>query len=59
MPHHAAKLRHCISHFEQLLREETDPEVARVYQAELATDRAWLADIERRHSQPVACCVSA
>lgn len=47
MPDCADKLRHCISRFERLLHERPDPELARVYAAELAADRAWLNQIER------------
>jgi hypothetical protein len=47
MPDYADKLRHCISRLERLLREGADPELARVYLAELTADRACLTAIER------------
>jgi len=45
MPDRVDKLRQCIARFERLLRDEANPEVARVYAAELAADRVWLAAI--------------
>jgi len=54
MIQYAEKLRGCIARFERL-RESADPELARVYAAEIAANRAMLTDIEQRYAlQPHA-----
>ena len=47
MPQFADKLRRGIARLERLLAEAYDPELARIYAAELDANRRMLADIER------------
>jgi hypothetical protein len=42
--------RHNISHFEELLRDETDPNERRILEAMLREERVRLADAEARWS---------
>lgn len=52
MPQFSDKLRRGIARLERLLAEAYDPELARIYAAELDANRRMLADIERSAGEP-------